>query len=85
MRNDTLQQGENDSCFSFVVKVLLRSALGEPFKDGQHQEKVMWDLNKANVSFSRVKAETLQRENEEMCAHQASRSLETTASGPQCS
>ena len=85
MRNDAAQQGENDPCYCFVLKVLLRSALGEMFRDGQCQEKVMWDLNKANVSFSRVK-QRLSREKMKNCVPiRPEGLLETAAAGPQWS
>lgn len=85
MTNDAAQQGENDYCYCFVLKVLLRSALGQLFKDGQCQEKVMWYLNKANESFSRVK-QRLSREKMKNCVPiRPVGLLETAASSPQCS
>lgn len=69
MRNGTWQQG----FFVDVFKALLRSLPGELFKDGWGPEKLMQDLNHANISFVRAKAQTLQRTSQKLCAHWASR------------
>lgn len=84
MGNVTPQQGECDS-LSFVFKALLWSPLLELLKDRLCQEKVIRDLNQANVN-SAERRQRLSRKKVRNCVPiRPVGLLATAASGSQCS